>query len=131
MRVTHLYHSGFLLEFKQRTLLFDWYPISREMLAHDLGLIRPDRKLYVFVSHAHADHYVPVIWQLAEHFPECDTTYIVDAPISHNAPPELDLDVVACEPEQIYEIDEGMEVTTLNSTDEGLAFGVDVDGRTI
>ena len=131
MRVTHLYHSGFLIEFERRTLLFDWYPISREMLAHDLGLIRPDRKLYVFVSHAHADHYVPVIWQLAERFPGCEPTYIVDAPISHNAPPELDLDVVACEPEQIYEIDEGMEVTTLNSTDEGLAFCVDVDGRTI
>lgn len=131
MRVTHLYHSGFLIELKNRTLLFDWYPVSQEMLAHDLGLIRPDRKLYVFVSHAHSDHYVPVIWQLAERFPACDPTFIVDAPISHNAPPELDLDVVACEPEQIYEIDEGMEVTTLNSTDEGLAFCVDVDGRTI
>lgn len=119
MRVTHLFHSGFLIDLKDCTLLFDWFPTSKEQLAQDFSRIRPDKKLYVFVSHAHTDHYVPVIWQLAERFPACDPTFIVDAPIAHDAPAEQDLDVVGCEPEQIYDID------------EGLAFCVDVDGRTI
>lgn len=131
MRVTHLFHSGFLVELKDCTLLFDWYPTTQERLTADLALIQRDRKLYVFVSHAHSDHYLPSIWKLAQVLPGCDVTYIVDAQVAGDAPGELDLDVVSCEPEQIYEIDEHMEVTTLNSTDEGLAFCVDVCGRTV
>ena len=131
MHVTHLYHSGFLIELEACTLLFDWCPTSQERLNADLALIRRDRKLYVFVSHAHSDHYLPSIWKLAQVLPGCDVTYVVDARVADYAPAELDLDVVSCDPEQIYEIDERMEVTTLNSTDEGLAFCVDVCGRTI
>ena len=131
MRVTHLYHSGFLIELKDCTLLFDWYPTSQERLNKDLALIRRDKKLYAFVSHAHSDHYLPSIWKFAQVLPGCDVTFIVDAQVAGDAPGELDLDVVACDPEQVYEIDERMEVTTLNSTDEGIAFCVDVNGRTI
>lgn len=131
MRVTHLFHSGFLIDLKDCTLLFDWFPTSKEQLAQDFSRIRPDKKLYVFVSHAHTDHYFTGIWRLPEWLGGAEPTFIVDAPIEKDAPAELDLDVVACEPEQVYDIDERMEVTTLNSTDEGLAFCVDVNGRTI
>ena len=131
MRITHLYHSGFLVELADETLLFDWYPQTKDKLAADLALIRPDKKLYVFVSHSHGDHYLPSIWRLAERLPQADPTFIVDEMVAADAPDDDALDVVPCEPEQIYEIDERMEVTTLNSTDLGVAFCVDVAGKTI
>ena len=131
MRVTHLYHSGFIIEFADCTLLFDWFPTSSEQLSKDFALINPDRKLYVFVSHVHPDHYFSRIWKLAEWLPKTDPTFIVDGPIAGDAPSGQDLDVLGCEPEQIYEVDERMELTTLNSTDEGLAFCVDVNGKTV
>ena len=129
MKVTHLYHSGFLIELDDCALLFDWYPTNDFKRSADLALFPRKGALYVFVSHAHADHYTPAIWKLA--LPGMQVTYIVDEAVAKMAPKGRDLDVVACEPEQIYEIDERMEVTILNSTDEGLAFCVDVCGKTI
>lgn len=131
MRVTHLYHSGFLVDMGNCSLLFDWYPASTQRAGEDLKLFARSGTLYVFVSHAHADHYVPAIWDLGKALPDAEVTYIVDEAVAAFAPKNDDLDIVSCEPEQIYEIDENMEVTTLNSTDEGLAFCVDVLGKTI
>lgn len=131
MHVTHLYHSGFLIEFPEATLLFDWYPQSREDMRHDLALIRHDKKLYVFVSHSHHDHYCTAIWDFPQALPRTETTFIVDAPVAGDAPGDRELDIVACEPEQIYTIDDNLEVTTLNSTDLGLAFCVNAFGKTV
>ncbi|MCD8027133.1 MAG: hypothetical protein LUF02_00375 [Erysipelotrichaceae bacterium] len=49
MIVTHLYHSGTLIELKKHLLLFDYYQ-------GDLKF-NHDKPLYVFVSHSHDDHY--------------------------------------------------------------------------
>ena len=131
MRVTHLYHSGFLIELEECTLLFDWYPTTQERLMEDLALIPRTGRLYVFVSHNHHDHFLPSIWKMAAYLPKAEVTFIVDSVVAGYAPTDRELDIVACDPEQIYEIDEHMEVTTLNSTDEGVAFCVDIDRRTI
>lgn len=131
MRITHLYHSGFLVELKNQTLLFDWYPMSQEKLMADYQLIRRDKKLYVFVSHTHSDHYLPSVWNLAKSLPGTDPTFIVDEEVAATAPKDDSLDIVSCGPEEIVDIDDDMTVTTLDSTDEGIAFCVEVAGRTI
>ena len=131
MHVTHLYHSGFLIELGDRTLLFDWFPTSPERMAADIVRLRKARRLYVFVSHEHHDHYEPEIWQLGSYLPGTEISYIVDEAVALKAPDKGGIDLVSCEPEQIYTIDAGMEVTTLNSPDEGIAFCVDADGRTV
>ena len=131
MHVKHLYHSGFLITLDGAALLFDWYPTTQERLMADLALFPRTGRLYVFVSHIHHDHFLPSIWKLDAYLRDAEVTFIVDSAVAGYAPPELELDTVACEPEQIYEIDEFMEVTTLNSTDEGVAFCVDIDGRTV
>lgn len=131
MHVKHLYHSGFLITLDGAALLFDWYPTTQERLVEDLTLIPRTGRLYVFVSHNHHDHFLPSIWKMAAYLPKAEVTFIVDSVVAGYAPTDRELDIVACDPEQIYEIDEHMEVTTLNSTDEGVAFCVDIDGRTI
>ena len=49
MKVTYLEHSGFLVELEDSCLLFDYY-------RGELPGLDPDKKMLVFVSHAHYDH---------------------------------------------------------------------------
>ena len=57
MKITHIYHSGFVIELESTVLIFDWY--SGELPDFD-----PDKKVFVFVTHGHADHYSSRIWKL-------------------------------------------------------------------
>lgn len=57
MRITYLGHSGFLVETKEHYLLFDYY-------TGKLPVFLPGKKLTVFVSHSHQDHYNKEIFAL-------------------------------------------------------------------
>ncbi len=125
MRVTHIYHSGFAVELKGCNLLFDWY-------TGELPPLRRDVPLVVFVSHEHSDHYGRCIWRLPNSF--SDVRYVVDRAVAEQAPQGRD--VLPVEPEGDYCIDLGtdagtMEVRTLESNDEGVAFLVRACGRTV
>lgn len=59
MRVTFIYHSAFLVELDNMTLLFDYFR----------GALPPIRKtvpLVIFASHSHGDHFSPRIFSLSE-----------------------------------------------------------------
>ena len=60
MKITHVYHSCFLAELEHSLLLFDWYK-------RDLPVLPADKKLYVFCSHVHEDHYNAQIWDLQKY----------------------------------------------------------------
>lgn len=135
MRITHLFHSGFLIELDRTALLFDWYPPSEGRRTADIAHLGSERaeKLYVFVSHLHHDHYTPAVWDLGEteELSGTEIVYIVDAAVAERAPAGRALNVVACAPERTYSIDGRLSASTLDSTDEGIAFCVACDGRTI
>lgn len=57
MKITYLGHSGFLVETKEHYLLFDYY-------TGKLPVFLPEKKLTVFVSHSHQDHYNKEIYAL-------------------------------------------------------------------
>lgn len=69
MKITHIFHSGFLVELEKSILLFDWYTGS-------LPELPPDKTLFVFCSHSHGDHYSPKIWELQKR--HADVIYILD-----------------------------------------------------
>lgn len=112
MKVTHLYHSGCLIELDKHQLLFDYYQ-------GDLHLNK-DKPLYVFVSHRHYDHYNPSIFQL-DH-PQI--TYILSDNLRHKYKAHY-VDI-----HQTYQFND-LVVSTLLSTDEGCAFLVKVENKTI
>ena len=58
MRVTFIYHSAFLVELDDMTLLFDYFRGA-------LPPIRRDVPLVIFASHSHGDHFSPRIFSLA------------------------------------------------------------------
>ena len=59
MKITFIEHSGFMVEMEHTVLLFDYYHGK-------IPTFDKNKTLYVFVSHSHADHYNPVIWELKE-----------------------------------------------------------------
>ena len=61
IKVTYLGHSGFLAEVEDMYLLFDYYK-------GELPKMDPDKKMAVFVSHSHYDHYGKDIFRLRDIF---------------------------------------------------------------
>lgn len=61
MKVTYIHHDGFLVECRDRYLLFDYYQ-------GEIPEMDPEKPLYVFASHRHGDHFVPDIFLLAEKY---------------------------------------------------------------
>ena len=117
MKVTFLGHSGFLTETDDMYLLFDYYK-------GELPEMDPDKKMCVFVSHAHYDHYGKEIFRLREKFGEI--RYILSSDIS--APQEED--ILSVRPNENVET-LGLQIRTLRSNDEGVAFLVKDKDRTI
>ena len=140
MRVTFLGHSGFFLELPEADLLFDYY--KGGLPAPD-----PEKPLFVFVSHAHADHFTRKIFSLAEktdriRFILSDDVRKDKVPESLTAAgkvrftgPEEDFTVPLL-PAGAGETGAGgaeapgseLRVRTFLSTDEGVAFLVDAPG---
>ena len=138
MRVTFLGHSGFFLELPEADLLFDYY--KGELPAPD-----PERPLFVFVSHAHADHFTRKIFSLAEKTERI--RFILSDDIKKDKVPESLMalgKVRFTSPEEdftvpLHQAEAGekeasgqtLRVRTFLSTDEGVAFLVDVSGARI
>ena len=122
LKVTYIYHSGFLVETADRYLLFDYWK-------GELPELDPQKGLYIFASHAHRDHYSREIFQMEN---LCvDVHYILSSDIRkssswwktaehvHFMKAHASLDV------------DGVHVDTLLSTDAGVAFLVQADGYRI
>lgn len=140
LQIKYLNHSGFVVDTGKHILIFDYFdPVAVEqaygtlpamadfltqtdLKAGDLTQFPSyflERKVVVFCSHAHADHYSPEIFRWKRQHPEI--TYVLSDDIT---PPE---EALLVSPEQTYEQD-GMIIKTLRSTDAGVAFAVEADG---
>lgn len=113
MKVTYIYHSCYVVEMKDRYLLFDYYKGT-------LPDFDPDKPVYVFVSHRHADHYQPLIFELRRKSKKINYVLSddIDCPIAK--------DCWAMKPDEQLELDD-MKIETFFSSDEGVAFLIHVD----
>ena len=110
------------MDLGDKLLIFDYY-------RGELPAGTSDRKLYVFSSHAHYDHFQKKIFTWSR---DRDVTYILSKDIrknaaAKNAPGE---GVYYLAPRQELTLD-GLSVRTLRSTDAGVAFLVETEGKTI
>lgn len=111
MHITFLAHSGFFVETQSCYLLFDWWQGDLP----ELG----EKPLYVFASHSHHDHYIPEIFKL-------NATYI----LSDDIAPLTQENVHLVSANQRLVVDD-LVIETLASTDQGVAFMVTVEGKTV
>lgn len=125
MKITFLYHSSFLVELSRCTLLFDWYggPVPE----HD-----PAKPLYVFASHHHGDHYAPDIYAKLG----MDNVWYILASCIHLSAKRKavmgidDSHVFRLSAEKTLTLGE-LTITTYRSTDAGVAFLVEGEGKTL
>ena len=115
MKITHIYHSGFVIELESTVLIFDWY--SGELPDFD-----PGKKVFVFVTHGHADHYSSRIWTLRSRYEKI--CYILDC---CTAPEQKGDSIFHVQPGRHYRIRNTL-VYAIRSNDEGVAYVVSAEG---
>lgn len=120
MKVTYIQHSGFMVELEECVLVFDYYKGL-------LPSVSKDKKLYVFSSHHHHDHFEHAIFEWEREYPK--VSYILSDDIQAEAAGNR----IFVGPDAELELEQ-IKIKTLRSTDEGVAFFVSVregtDGRT-
>lgn len=139
LKVTYIQHSCFLVELDDRLLLFDYF--DRDTIK-DIGYegklpkLPEDKRLYVFASHSHKDHFSLEVLRWAKERP--DTRYILSKDIRlgrnylvrNGIDPQIKSAIQFVTPVRQYEMDD-MKIETLRSNDAGVAFLVEACGKTI
>lgn len=123
MQIDYLGHSGFLVETETALLLFDYYRGALSFLEK-----KPKEKpLFVFVSHAHADHFNPFIFKIGGR----NVTYLLSFDLKGSPKVKKDRDVRYLDADRTYVVEGLGTVETLLSTDEGVAFLVKTSDKTL
>lgn len=111
MKITYIYHSGVMVEMKDKVLLFDYW---KGEFAFPY-----DKQRYVFISHSHHDHYDPAVLDMG-------AIVIADASIPNNGKNIMH----TVNPGDVLKLD-GLTIYVYGSTDEGVSFLVEADGKRI
>ena len=130
-----------------------------DMLPYSIGRLPamdPEKDILVFASHSHLDHYSPNIWKLRQKYPHVYYILSDDIPLSAGStdrpdPPEADIAgstdrcqgtpgtapggssgnrILRVRADQTCEC-RSAQILTLPSTDEGVAFLVTCEGKTL
>lgn len=129
MRVKFICHSGFYIEGEKNCLLFDYWK-------GELPPIPAGKKLWIFASHHHPDHYDAAIFRYGEQVP--GTHYFLGCDITLNQANRQAMGITddafsrcrRMHKDDVLHMD-GITVRALRSTDMGVAFVVEFEGKRI
>lgn len=122
MQVTYIDHSGFLVESEACYYIFDYY--KGELPTLDKG-----KEVIVFCSHFHQDHFNPQIFEILN---DMGMNYqaVLAKDINKRRYP-AGVKITTAYHDKTYILDNGTQVSTLLSTDSGVAFIVKAKSGTI
>lgn len=126
MKLIYVYHSGFIIEGKEFSILTDYYQDTPEQYVHKHFLTHPGR-LYVLSSHGHADHFNPEVLSWKKDRP--DIRYILSEDIRDS--------LQACFHDAVFLkkgeewSDDILKIKAFGSTDIGISFLMDIDNKRI
>ncbi len=126
--VTYIHHSCFLLELDGKIILFD-YPSENYLPQGSKGIIQKsveDNELYVFISHGHPDHFSSTVQEFEKD--ARDIHYVISNDVYRDIG-TVDK-TIKVSPESDYRVGD-LDVHTYQSNDEGVAFLIQIDGKTI
>lgn len=123
MKITYLYNSGFTIKTRETLLVFDCISFGGGAGELSRADISSAKNAYFFVSHKHADHYDRRIYDYAGD----NVRYILAA-----GTPEIKrgIDAVILKKGESYR-DEILSVRAYGSTDLGVSYAVNIDGKSI
>lgn len=114
MKVTYIYHSGFLIETANSYYIFDYWK-------GELPRLDPEKPVVVFSSHAHPDHYEPKVFDLLKAQGMKDIYAVLGKDIPKEKYPE-GIECLHTLAHKTFTLHRGEELYTLQSTDAGVAF---------
>lgn len=106
VKIEHIFHSGFVLEFQDMQMVFDYY-------TGDIDL--KDKKTIVFSTHSHADHYTEEIFNWQKEVD--DINYVLGFDIK-NAPKASN--IYSLDPYKSLDIGD-VNIKSFGSTDQGIS----------
>ena len=127
--IYYIYHSGFVLELEKSILIFDFYRIPTDKKNEEESFIskfikRTDKKIYVFSSHSHSDHFNKEILKWLN--------------LNENIKYILSDDIKIHKHKNFYFTKEGdsfeldnLKISTFGSTDLGSSFYVNTENKNI
>ncbi len=133
MKITYIHHSGFSVEFDKAVFLFDYFE-------GELPSFPKEKELVVFASHKHHDHFDRSVFRLTETHPSVSFILSKDIRMSENYRKRMGISDRAAEcityvgKNQSMELsvgEEPLKIETLTSTDEGVAFVLTYDGKSL
>lgn len=130
-KIFYLGHSGWAIKTKNHLLVFDYWDDENAAKAGNPninnGFLVPEdlknENVIIFISHDHGDHYTPAMFGWKNKFDNIKFVTGFDPKMNVK-----DLNIV--EARKHIEID-GVDITTIPSTDTGVGFLVKTDGMTI
>lgn len=117
MKITYIHHSSFAVELDNCILLFDYFK-------GNLPNFNKNKRLYVFSSHSHHDHFNKSIFELEKN--HSNVTYILSDDIQ--VPSNKNINFIGANEKLLVD---NLEIETLLSSDLGVAFIVKVENKTI
>lgn len=124
MQVTYIDHSCFCVELREHILLFDYFRGT-------LPRFNNHKKIISFSSHAHPDHFVPELFHVLGSYDQ--VTFVVSKDIKNKHRNEIQKQIeagrsiITAGADDMLHLHE-LNVKTLRSTDEGIAFLINVEG---
>lgn len=127
MKITYIHHSSFLVELESVYLLFDY-------TEGVIPRLEGGKPLLVLASHRHGDHYSPVIFDLIKE--HGNVRFILAGDIWRTRLPKEVLpltDSLKHGQKTEYRLENGgiVKIAAYKSTDEGVAFLLETEGKTI
>ena len=125
IELTYLDHSGFVVELAEDLLVFDYYRDPAQKMPE---FLTKQKRIWVFSSHWHPDHFVASIADWEKHV----NAYILSDDIRKKGGLSgvAESKIRYCKPYQKIEFEE-MTITTFGSTDAGVSFLVETEERSI
>jgi len=111
IEIRYIYHSGFTVETDQHVMVFDYYKGRIDWSSI------PEKKIYVFASHTHPDHFNREIFAWKAQRP--GIRYILSSDIAELPVPVAEVNYIA--PYQELEVDD-LKIKAFNSTKVGMTF---------
>lgn len=125
MKLTYIFHSGFVLETEQSILVFDYWMDPCGVMD---SVLPSEKPMYVFSSHFHEDHFCRDIfeWKTKKE----NVTYILSKDILRHRRATKDEANVWLAKGASWS-DERISVKALGSTDSGVSWFVETEGKRI
>lgn len=128
MNIYYIYHSCFVIEDSEYILIFDYYktPRKKEALINIEDFVtKMDKKIIVFSSHVHADHFNPEILKWQEKNPQI--SYVLSSDIKLKTIPKRCHMVSEGDEIKIEELD----IKMYGSTDSGVSFWIKMRNKIV